>query len=372
MFAELLAVSMLRIGPFWQQGPAEYRAARPFYSREEETTDVLWPLFTAHRDWWRCCWFISHQDFDAGDSQFQVLPFWFSGTERGEDYWGLFPFWGHHPNFLLMYDWDFALWPLWMRYRTPRGDGWVEKNCVCWPFVSWRSDGSWGVWPLYGRARRRESFHQYALWPLVTWAQYEADRDTGGAGYSWMVWPLWAEVRREREHQTMFLPPLFSYTETCSRVSVDRGDSAPGVRLRCPWPLVEIERFPDYDRTSVFPFWEHRVDKAFADGRPVSEVTRFGWRLVELYDDETRVFPFWVSRRDGSYFRLWPFYEEMNADRTGELKRRRALALFPIRWADGVERNWAPFWTFYEALESPVYTDHSLFWGIVRWRTYKD
>ena len=364
MFAEFLLASVLQLGPFAQKGPGDFTAIRPFWSRQGEVTDVLWPVFTHHRDWWRFCYFMSCQEGQDDAFQFEVIPLWFNGrTRTGEDYWGLFPLWGRHPHILLVYDWEFCLWPLWMRYRMPRPSTkeWLTSTVVLFPFVSWRSDGSWGVWPLCGLNHRRESDHRYALWPLVTWADYRADRDTAGAGSSWMFWPLYGEVRRERERQTLVLPPLFSYAETPQ-----------GWRGRFPWPLVEIERFADRDRTSVFPFWEHTVDKSFRDGGKESEVTRFGWKLVELYDDETRVFPFWVSRRDDSYFRLWPFYEKMNLDRAGDFTWCGSLALFPIRWVDPVDRNWASFWTLYESVESPVFTDHSLFWGLITWRTFKD
>ena len=47
------------------------------------------------------------------------------------------------------------------------------------------------LWPLLSHARRRAADHWYALWPLATWACYDEDRDTSGAGYSWMFWPCY-------------------------------------------------------------------------------------------------------------------------------------------------------------------------------------
>ena len=54
------------------------------------------------------------------------------------------------------------------------------------------------------------------------------------------------------------------------------------------------------------------------------------------------------------------------------VRHGRFLSLFPIRWVDGVDRNWAKFWTFYERNENPVETRHSLLWGIIRWRTHDE
>ena len=320
---------------------------------------------------------MHYQEQDDGGWQFDLLPFWFNGhlPARGEDraeqdYWGLFPIYGHHPSFALMHDIDFALWPVWMRYRMPRPSQgkWLTTNTVLFPFFSWRDDGTWSFWPFYGINHQRESDHQYALWPLVTWASYREDRDTGGEGSSWMVWPLYGQVRRARERQDLFLPPFFSWTETRSKSWAEKGNSAPEMRLRCPWPFFEWESNARRSRISVWPLYE-RVDwRTYDDSDNAGSVTRFGWKLVELYDDETRVFPFWTSRKDDSYFRLWPFWE---SETKNDVTKSRVLALFPIRWVPAVDRSWTKFWTFYESESNPVCTDHSLFWGIIRWRTRK-
>ena len=166
MFAELLLAATFQVGPFYEQRPADdYLAVRPFYAHEGNVDDVLWPVFTSHRDWWRFCFFLHYQSQDDGGWQFDFMPLWFNGhkPQRGEsaaeDYWGLFPIYGHHPHLLLMYDIDFALWPVWTRYRMPRpSEGkWLTTNTVLFPFFSWRDDGAWSFWPFYGINHQRES-----------------------------------------------------------------------------------------------------------------------------------------------------------------------------------------------------------------------
>ncbi len=376
MLSSLFLAAAFQIGPFYEQRPADdFVAVRPFYAREGEVDDVLWPVFTSHRDWWRFCMFTHYQSQDDGGWQFDLIPLWFCGhlPARGDDraaqdYWGLFPLFGHHPSIALMHDIDFVLWPLWMRYRMPRPSGgrWLETNTVLFPFFSWRDDGAWSFWPLYGVNHQRESDHRYALWPVVTWAGYREDRDTAGAGSSWMVWPLVGRVDRAKERQWLFLPPFFSHAEVENRAEGEKGS-----RLRCPWPLFEMESTTSRDRISIFPFYERVRLKSYARGvgdGVSSSVTRFGWKLVELYDDETRVFPFWTSRRDDSYFRLWPFWESQKLD---GVTKSRLLALFPIRWAPAIERSWSMFWTFYEREDRATCTHHSLLWGIIRWSTSK-
>ena len=374
MFASLAVFALsFQVLPFYQQDPArDFYALRPLWSREGETTDVLWPLFTAHKDWWRFCFFMHEQTYGDGGYQFEIMPIWWNGREaRGKKeegrsaddassfYWGLFPIWGRHPHILMMYDWQFCLWPVWMRYQTPRPKEkrMMTSNVVLFPFFHWRDDGSWGFWPFYTFAHNRADDHTSVLWPVWNWKTCFEDRDTGGRGAAWMLWPLAGRVNRARERQFLFLPPFFSYVETRD-----------GWRLRCPTPLVEVERFTKRSRTSVFPFYEHIENFRYYDHKKDDELTRYGWRLVELLPDETRVFPFWVKRRDDSYFRLWPFWESSRG--ADGVWRGRFLSLFPIRWVPAVDRNWAKFWTFYEREVTPgVETRHSLLWGLLRWTT---
>lgn len=371
MLSKLLLAVAFQIGPFYQQGEDGSVALRPVYSSSGDATDVLWPVFTAHRDWWRFCFIAHFLENDAG-SQFSVFPFWWNGTsvrrvpggeDEGVGYFGLFPVWGRHPHLLGLHDAHFALWPLYHAYSSPRRGGELRSHSVLFPFFHWRDDGSWGVWPLYVKNNRRESVHRAVFWPLFTWASYSEDRDTSGGGHSWMVWPVFGRVDRAREKQTLFLPPFFSHAETGNPAK----PASLGVRIRCPWPLFEYESTVQRSRLSVFPFYERVENRRYSDGAAEDTVTRFGWRLVELLPDETRVFPFWVKGRD--YFRLWPFWETKYEHGVSE---SRFLSLFPIRHVPAVDRNWAKFWTFYEREEYPVSVGHSLFWGLVRWNTLKD
>ena len=172
----------------------------------------------------------------------------------------------------------------------------------------------------------------------------------------------------------MLVPPFFSLAETYSPKRGDGGreGAARGSRLRCPWPLLELESTPSRDRWSVFPVAEGARLKGYGEGEVSSSSIRVGWKLVELlYGEdgalyESRVFPFWTKGR--GFFRLWPFWASWE---DGGVSVARCLELFPIRWVPAVDRNWSRFWTFYESRGNPVYTEHSLLWGIVRWRTFE-
>lgn len=184
------------VGPFFEYrrtdpGPATYWAVRPFYSQVRDpatqtvTRDVLWPLGAYHyhnqASWYRAL--IAYGDARDDDPtwSFNIFPLWFCGKDRrDEGYWGAFPFYGEHPHFLFMDDWQFVLWPIWQTYTVKD----VRSHGVLWPFVTWRDEPreGLGVWPIWGTARQRESYHGYCLWPIATWASYDEDRDTPGAG----------------------------------------------------------------------------------------------------------------------------------------------------------------------------------------------
>jgi len=393
-------VSNWHVGPFFEYrrvepGDATFWAVRPFYSQirddasRTEVYDALWPLVTLHEHkdaaWWRAL--IAYGDWRDGDPtwSFDVFPLWFSGADRKDnDYWGFFPFYGHHPHFLLMDDWTFALWPIWHTYTVKD----VRSHAVLWPFITWRDaprEGL-GIWPFYGYGRQRESLHRYVMWPFVTWAVYDEDRDTSGAGSSCWVLPFYGQVRRARETQTTVFLLGSSYTRTDN----SRTGAADTERWRFFWTFVEWMKSPTRDRLSVFPFWEQIDSYSYGKARGQEEHTwRVGWQLMENTRLETKqtlekrfnFFPFFTWERrwyggkkegepNDSYLRIWPFWSsETVKGRT----RSRTLELMPIRHVEGVERNWAPYWSLWESEERPDgRTRYSMLFNFIAWQSEAD
>ena len=327
------AVAEINIGPlFGYDADRDFVAVRPFWSTTPTTEEFLWPLGAWHTNddtfWYRFL-FLAY----GHERSFNLFPLWFSGRDRETDefHWAAFPFYGSHPHLFFMDDIHFALWPVYMDYSVKD----VRSRAVLWPFFSWKEPPreAVGVWPLWGWSRLRESTHFYTLWPIITCADYAEDRDTPGKGESWMIWPLYGEVNRARETQRLFLPPFFSWAETPQTW-----------RLRCPWPFVDIERGPKRDRWSVWPLVEHSVQKRYADGGADDEIWRFGWQLVEKTRSRLNIFPFFTKEKD--FLRVWPFWSRQVEDGREKVK---VPDLIPIRNADGIARNWEPFWTLYSS-----------------------
>ena len=290
-------VSRFRLGPLFEyratRDGGAFWAVRPFYSRvtdpvsDTRVTDVVWPLGTFHRDheqsWWRMLLaYGSDNDVTRDDSAWNaaLFPLYFQGrTRQGEDYWALFPLYGHLPHVLLMDDIDFTLFPLYLNYEVNR----VEREYYLWPIFS-RTGKETGVertgfFPHYGRTERRGSKHLYAFWPFWTSAVYDSERNPGS---SWMLFPLCGRVDRAKEQQWLVLPPFFSHATT---------DAAE--RWRMPWPFYETVTTPTARRRSYWP--------AYGDSEREDERRWYAvWPLIEHFTlnakgvrtERSRCFPF--------------------------------------------------------------------------------
>ena len=381
----------LRVGPFFEWGSRDGElsrfAIRPFYAWERSNIDrrdrdmeVLWPL--THFGWrseafhWRILMTFWHEDdvnnVRSRDYGLSIPPIWVNGRDRDKNYWGLFPIYGHMPRFAMVEDVQWGLFPFWVRYRTggPRA---IWRDYFVWPFLSAKYDPDrtrWSLWPIYGTKHEPDVDSRFVLWPFWNDATYHAHNHKGKG---WMLWPLAERVDTDTEQSFGLLPPLFRNTRTTSGAHL----------LRCPWPL--FERYTDHKESTwkVWRFWgmTHRG-------------TRDGWwalypffleqqqHTAHQYTHTFRFWPFYVNEttynytKEGkghlqkSHFRIWPFWATDYTEQEG--MRRRSLILFPIRDVPAIERNWAPFWTFYTATQRPGSDEvqHELFWGLIWWHTH--
>ena len=379
--------SRFRLGPFYERrvmdDGSSFTAVRPFYSRSVEAegretiTDALWPLATFHRSddqmWWRALLAFGN-NLSVGDAEpawsFGIFPLWLQGRSRlGEDYWALFPVYGHIPHFWLMEDLDFALFPCYLRYQVAER----ERTYYLWPFVSRQEEEDetkrTSVFPFYGYKEMRRQDSRYVFWPF--WVDTVFKDPDPNPGSAWMLFPIAGQVTREHERQWLAVPPFISHALT---------DTAE--RWRVPWPFVQFERTAT-ERSRVFwPFYSDRL----------SDDTRYfsgGWflysreksRMPNGRVERMRLFPFYVNEstyatgRDGAeyerenYLRVWPLFSRV---REPNVSRFRTLELNPVRHAGGIERNWAPFWTFYERSELSGEVEHDALWGIIHFHTFPE
>lgn len=384
-----------RLGPFLEfsrdEAGVETRALRPLYSsvcdsvNETAVRDVVWPAATFYRRGTHSTGRVliagwSRGAEDESDDRYSqwLFPIYLGGrTREGETYQALFPLYGKVPEFFLMQDVRFVVFPFYFRYHTAR----TERRYTPWPLVcrAARDDGDlrYSFFPFYGSVKTDDAVASYAFWPF--WTQRVSTRE-GHRGTSTMLFPIYARTRTESERSWMALPPFIFHGAVSNRTGIT-------TRTRAPWPFFVWEEGPGYTQESYWPIYGSRERQT----GPASQRASYAlwplanWErhqrpgvlfssdhLVPFYFSEERI----VTKRDGGeamrerYTRVWPLwsYETLN-----DQFRLRVLELWPMRHGGGIERNWAPFWTwFVRCGQGPSMRDTDILWGLARWGETRD
>ena len=383
------AVWRFRFGPFFEFGRdaagVETCAVRPLYSSlynpAEETSvrDVVWPVASVFRRGTHeagrvliAGWSSDAADESDGRSSQWLFPIYLGGrTRAGERYQALFPLYGEVPELLFMRDIRFTLFPFYLRYRTEK----TERRFTPWPLIrrAVRDGGDvrYSFFPVYGSVKKDESLSSYAFWPF--WTQEVFERE-GRQGRATMLFPVYARTATEIERSWMALPPFIGHGAVSNRTGVT-------TRTRAPWPFFVREEGPGYARASYWPAYGWRHDQAGSASRrqgyalwPLANYERHQRPGVLFSSDQ--FIPFYYSdertvtgRTSGEtlherYTRVWPLWSYQVRD---DRFRLRLLELWPMKHGGGIERNWAPFWTwFVRSGEGPA-RDTDILWGLLRW-----
>ncbi|MFZ4396081.1 MAG: hypothetical protein ACOYOU_10700 [Kiritimatiellia bacterium] len=369
-----------RVGPFFEVGRSregvDVLAVRPLYSRVAETntheslTDVVWPWGSFHRrddyfHWWAFPAFGKDENVSDPFSRhtFWLLPFYVNGrTREGEDFEALFPVGGTVRDFFGIDELRFILFPVYLDYRK----GEQQTESYLWP-VYLRETGPtrdrFRLFPVYGTSTTSTERASFAFWPFWTREVFDGPKQHGVAE---MLFPLYGRVNTDTQRGWMVLPPFFS------RMTMTNGESS----LRAPWPFYETSHQKSSDKHNLWPLWTHTET-------PTGHRGTIAWPL--WWEDESGVsgrreqretlVPFYHAARsvirtgdrdvlDMDYVRVWPLYSRY--EQSGE-SRIRVPELTFMRDGQGIERNWAPFWSWYVQNEGQGAIDHDLFWGLARW-----
>lgn len=371
------------LGPFfsWRRDPMQKGwGLRPFFFQIEKSKDsfnqleflypfgkyqsekgyakgYLSPLFLYRREEWdgRMRW------------EFHFFPFFIGETEKGEDYFGIFPLYGRILERYGKHEIRFILWPI---YGESSSEGFRTTNLI-WPFLSFTQGekrSGFHFWPFYGQ---KEEFgvtqKQFILWPFFI--KQKKDMDTEDPMEEWMVFPFYISKESKRFESKTYLWPFFSHAR-------DRFTGFEQWDL--PFPFYQSLKGEDLKGYRFFPFYGYKVkgkelrrifylyplyqleEDWIGDSQ---ERTHRILLLIRIRSNETD-----HGLRKGRSLRIWPFFD-YEEDEEGHLFFS-FFYLFPFK-DEGFERNLFPLFRIFRWERDRLKGSSANFlWGFYR-RTKK-
>lgn len=364
-----------------------FSAVRPLVSRataadgERSITDIVWPLamvkgFRNETDW-RALNAFGH-DFDTTDDdsrhRWSFFPLVFGGQDaEGQRYFSVFPLGGTLHEFLGRDRIFFFLFPLYS--RSVMKD--LVTHSVLWPIFS-RTTGEgidrFRVFPLYGHSKKAgEWSKRFVLWPFWSSVRLGDDGEKGGG---FILFPLYGRIDAGNRKTRMVIPPLFKWETDTDHCVVN-----------CPWPLFQYAS-GSLNKLYFWPLWGTKqigpVRSSFVlwpvvRSRVIANqdrtLRRFNIVPFVHYESETPTpVPAAVQevgvpavppsgKATSRHFKLWPL---LSYTREKQDVRFRLLDLWPLKNTPGIERNWAPLWSFFRHRRHGENRETEFLWGLFR------
>jgi hypothetical protein len=319
--------------------------------KEGNTKGYLFPL-SNYRD----------QEFDGKKKwNFQFFPFFIGENEEGENYYGVFPFFG---TLLDRYGKDeirFFLWPLYGK-STVEGD-WTTD--VLWPFFSFtggeRKKG-FRVWPFYGQKEEfGVSSSEFILWPIFV--NRRKDLDTDDPMREWAIFPFYISRASNTFESETYLWPLFTHAKEersgfeqwdllWPLFRIFEGENLYGIRFFILYGYKEKgESKRGYVLYPLFRYWEDRI------GDREQKAYFIFFSRIETSEDQQGV-------EEERSLGIFPFFDYEREK--GGHEAFSTLYLLPLK-DEGLERNIFPLFRFYRWRKDPEENiSSSLFWGLYR------
>jgi hypothetical protein len=351
---------------YWQNEKGEYSRLEYLfplgkYKRTDREVDSYFvPLFSTHRD--------LTQEVEEKKRTF-LLAIW-GKTEGGEDYGGLFPFYGHLKNRFGRDEVNFFLWPVYA--DTHEGEN--RTSTFLWPFFTFSQGGDREAakfWPFYGYDRKENDFEKtYFLWPI-----FQSEKRylyTDDPTEIEMVFPLYVSFSSASQSSTWVLWPLFNH---------NRNEKTHYSQWDMPWPLLRWAEGEDTATFRLFPLYGRKQRPNRETGFFLFPVHWYDFETEKDYEkrtvhflllskDETEI---WKDEgREAKSLRLWPFCSyRLRKDSSA---RFYAPVIIPFD-EEGVDRNWAPLFSLYSRTRDPEGEYESRFlWGVYlhQWNSTHD
>jgi hypothetical protein len=303
------------------------------------------------------------QTFDGKKKwDFQFFPFFIGETEKGEDYFGLFPIYGFLFDRYGKDEIRFYLWPLYSRSVAEE----VYTTNLLWPFLSFlegEKKKGFRFWPFYGR---REEFgiskSEFFLWPIFL--KQTKGMDTDDPVDDWTIFPFYISKASKHFESKTYLWPFFSYAR----------DRLTGFeQWDLPWPFFQSLKGENLYGLKFFPFYG--VKEREGESRRVFVL----YPLYQLEEDRIRDVQEKTHRilllsriRTGEQqgiqkensLRIWPFFD-YEREETGRTTFS-FLYLFPFK-DEGFERNLFPLFQIFRWEKDPKGRKlTNLLWGFYK------
>jgi len=294
---------------------------------------------------------------------FQFFPFFIGETEKGEDYFGLFPIYGFLFDRYGKDEIRFYLWPIYSR-STAEGD---HTTNLLWPFFSFlegEKKKGYRFWPFYGQ---REEFgisrSEFFLWPIFL--KQIKGLDTDDPVDDWMIFPFYISKESKHFASKTYLWPFFSHAR----------DRLTGFeQWDLPWPFFQSLKGENLYGLKFFPFYgfkekEGQWKRVFVlyplyqlEEDRMGDVQEKTHRILLLSRIRTGEDQQGIKKENS--LRIWPFFEYERGE-TG-YSRFSFFYLFPFK-DEGFERNWFPLFRIFRWEKDPQRgISANLFWGFYK------
>jgi hypothetical protein len=304
------------------------------------------------------------EEFDGKKKwDFQFFPFFMGETEKGKDYFGLFPIFGTLLDRYGKEEIRFYLWPL---YGESTSEG-VRTTNLLWPFFSFiEGDKKRGYrfWPIYGQ--REEigiSYTEFFVWPIFL--KQRKGLDTDDPVEERMIFPFYVSKESTRFKSKTYLWPLFSHI-------IDRPTGFEQWDL--PWPIFQSLKGENLRGIRIFPFYGYKVKEGVMRKifilYPLYQLEED--RMDDVQEKTTRILLLSRIRRGEDKegvekersLRIWPFFD-YEKDETGH-ETFSFFYLLPFK-EEGFERNLFPLFRIFRWEKDPKKgISTNLFWGFYK------
>ena len=158
----------------------------------------------------------------------RCLTLYHGKSDLGQDYWGVFPFYGYtHRRFGVDHNF-FLLFPLY--YESTEDQ--IRTFRILWPIGTYANGpgrSSFKVWPIYGQDRiKNEYYNRFVLWPLFQWTEKHPGTEQASSYTAFpfplymrqqdcyststhILWPFLSLYKHFSGYSSISLRPIFSY-----------------------------------------------------------------------------------------------------------------------------------------------------------------